>query len=1132
MNIGMSKHLIGGFLILFFPFSGLLAQSTSQSIYQSNINVSLIPPAPTAASFQKYGITPVAMQNGLPDVNIPVYEVKTGDLSIPITLSYHNNGLKTQEEAGWVGLGWNLNAGGVISRILKGSPDGSRAAGKNFDQINAYDSAIATTPGDTEYAAFLYQVYANQTYDVEPDIFVYNFPGHSGKFMYIGGKPRFFDYERLNVIKDPSDDQITITDDNGTTYLFNKTDITRTVKVSDPRMVEGYVSAWQLAQITSADGMHWISFSYVPYTYYQGDYVTGQTYSLSFGEYLSNAQFGGCLEPTAPTPFAQSLTNTQSYDNQITGWSLSSISTSDNQTISFIQSDSVRQDVASSENPLSQIVVYGKSGDTQDTVIKRVSLSYGYFTNATGVSNNVYNRLKLKSVYMENGVGDTLNAYGFQYYHEYDAFPSKNTFETDAWGYYNLSENEDPSSNGTFIPELSFPTFLVGTTYTLNIPYANRSPDSAGAEYGVLSQINYPTGGYTDFQYQQNTYYNAPISYVQVPPGTGLTVYYGDNPSNPTGSGTINIDHQQYMYINYFRDLDSGINLPYKGFTTILTITQCTNCVGNWDTTGFVPVNQTVYSSPELYTTNSMSDSLYVNPGVYTYTLTCQSTLHDVGAYFNYTYTVKNYNGSPAPGLRVSTISDFDGISATPVLQKNYIYRDTLGYTSGVLVEDPPFAMYSSYAQVSGAGACSTNGYIFYNFPSDNNAVYNANLNFHQYYGVVREYVSNPQDTTKNYYTEHYFAPVLGSMAGETEDIFGYAPPGEDCTLDNIVLTDPVEVGTVNWKTVNGKYIKTSQTSTVYNDVIDTIVTGVKPRLLDPFIQDAAGQLILTVWMFNQSNLYCLWKYPMSKQEILYDDYGNSQVKNTTYTFDPVKRHLSMTEEDAGNGRVLITKYKYPDDYSIAPMTTMASANVLSPPVETQIWLKESGDSNLTKGVVNNYDPTLFKPLQTYFLYNKAPIAAPDNQQMASPPLYSTLLDDSHYQQKVHYTYNAYGKVIEEQEDNGRNTPTAYVWGYNNLYPVAKVVGAHFSAVTGVLDTSALQSIQDDATMRNTLAALRTIPGALVTIYTYRPFVGISSVTDQNGHTAYYDYDKFYRLADVRDLNGNIIKTYQYNYKK
>jgi hypothetical protein len=42
--------------------------------------------------------------------------------------------------------------------------------------------------------------------------------------------------------------------------------------------------------------------------------------------------------------------------------------------------------------------------------------------------------------------------------------------------------------------------------------------------------------------------------------------------------------------------------------------------------------------------------------------------------------------------------------------------------------------------------------------------------------------------------------------------------------------------------------------------------------------------------------------------------------------------------------------------------------------------------------------------------------------------------------------------------------------------------------------------------------------------------VGVTSETDQAGKTSYYAYDNFNRLDFVKDLNGNVIKTFDYNY--
>src|ERR1700754_1425483 len=79
--------------------------------------------SPNAASLGKYGDIPVSYHTGIPDINIPIYTAQSGKIKLPISISYHAGGLKVQEQASWVGAGWSLNAGGVITRTVVGAPD-------------------------------------------------------------------------------------------------------------------------------------------------------------------------------------------------------------------------------------------------------------------------------------------------------------------------------------------------------------------------------------------------------------------------------------------------------------------------------------------------------------------------------------------------------------------------------------------------------------------------------------------------------------------------------------------------------------------------------------------------------------------------------------------------------------------------------------------------------------------------------------------------------------------------------------------------------------------------------------------------------------------------------------------------
>ena len=58
-----------------------------------------------------------------------------------------------------------------------------------------------------------------------------------------------------------------------------------------------------------------------------------------------------------------------------------------------------------------------------------------------------------------------------------------------------------------------------------------------------------------------------------------------------------------------------------------------------------------------------------------------------------------------------------------------------------------------------------------------------------------------------------------------------------------------------------------------------------------------------------------------------------------------------------------------------------------------------------------------------------------------------------------------------------------------------------------------------------------SLPKSLITTYTYKPLIGISTVIDpkRNKHT--YHYDAFNRLEFVKDNDGKIISENSYHYK-
>src|SRR5215813_8930666 len=82
-------------------------------------NVTL-PKTPESDGMEQFGKIPVNELTGTPDISIPIYTLKSNFLSLPITLAYHATGIKVNQEASWVGLGWDLDAGGRITIETKG----------------------------------------------------------------------------------------------------------------------------------------------------------------------------------------------------------------------------------------------------------------------------------------------------------------------------------------------------------------------------------------------------------------------------------------------------------------------------------------------------------------------------------------------------------------------------------------------------------------------------------------------------------------------------------------------------------------------------------------------------------------------------------------------------------------------------------------------------------------------------------------------------------------------------------------------------------------------------------------------------------------------------------------------------
>lgn len=93
-----------------------------------------------------------------------------------MSLSYHASGIKVDEVATWVGAGWSLNSGGVITRNIIGTPD--EVGG--FLTSNVKKAADIQFPRDSAYM----QEVSKGNLDSQPDNFFYNFNNQTGAFVF------------------------------------------------------------------------------------------------------------------------------------------------------------------------------------------------------------------------------------------------------------------------------------------------------------------------------------------------------------------------------------------------------------------------------------------------------------------------------------------------------------------------------------------------------------------------------------------------------------------------------------------------------------------------------------------------------------------------------------------------------------------------------------------------------------------------------------------------------------------------------------------------------------------------------------------------------------------------------------
>ena len=430
-----------------------------------------MPASPNAAALERYALMPVNEAAGTPSISIPLYEVHSGSLDLPLSISYHASGIRVTDQASWVGLGWALNAGGVITRQVRGRPDERpNGFGQHYNQVPNRNT-LSVDRDET-----LLSEVAGSRIDYQPDLYSYNMGGQAGSFM-LGNDGVFHTLPLQPVrIRLQPDTTFLLTDAHGVNYWFARRETS--YSTGRPPASVHYTSSWYLSRVVSADRADTIRLEYETYTLVTPS--VQQQRSLVFSiDKVSDLDIGG------PSPGPQdSFSETISYTHQIT-CRLRRIVFRAGQ-ITF--NTATRQDVPA-DRQLMAVTVVTRGQDT----LRQVRFYHSYFGDAP--------RLRLDSL-ATTSPGPRLPPHRFTY-NPLD-LPGQLFGSRDHWGYYNGATpigSGQPSGSNLLIPDIPVVYRSAMAVYIA----ADREPNPAFVQAAILTDIGYPTGGKQHFTYEPNT---------------------------------------------------------------------------------------------------------------------------------------------------------------------------------------------------------------------------------------------------------------------------------------------------------------------------------------------------------------------------------------------------------------------------------------------------------------------------------------------------------------------------------------------------------------------------------------------------------------------------------------------------
>ncbi|MDU1893073.1 MAG: RHS repeat domain-containing protein [Dysgonomonas sp.] len=1143
--------------------------------------------SPNVASFNKFIDHPISLYNGTPDVNIPLYVIKDGTIELPITLRYNTSGIKVNEEASWVGLGWNLNVGGVISQNVLGYCDEEDTEYNDFlntpefsaffnsEPINGYFRLPYNLPIHKKIGAIVTKRAWYSTHGLaklEPDVFYFSYPGNAGKFI--------IDY-RTNKVYILSREQDVKIDFSVNPRLFTIT-TTEGIKHTFTRMFD-----------VIRDGIESVSYGLTSSLYpnnqtvlYEYEVVDNRSY-MRYENY-SNAYYD-VNETILPSYVGIDATPYQRETKIYEGKEiiLKNIKTT-NYEVSFITDSRLDLPQNTFGEKLIEIKIASKDKINKPQN-KRFILNYDYFLadnfgDNWGVSFNgeeiekewPWKRLKLLGVYeLSNDIKS--NKYDF-FYQESPLLPRKDSYAVDYWGYYN-----GRWQNKFLIPDLEKLLFNDPLYYNHVLEAFRRYPENRTrigdrtydfnfCKVAMLTGIKYPTGGYVEFEFEPNTFSEfGALGWQQaVPPGVG--------------GGTLS---NEYRFIPTYQEYHNGskISLEVKDQNSPQAIAirqfnieeKCTVEItavlsrGNhtWqylDQLGhFVYIKRingtqkTILKEIKTPATGasaerSITAHIELEPGTYELVADISDALGNLlsGNYYYYSTALKATISYPKPkssfpkfstgcGIRIKNISHFEKKgNTTPIATTSYDYTNPLTNNSSGMLHDVlnylDIIKGLYYTEIASPSGATTSTALFY-------SPYVVSL-------YSNNTVSNPYGSSSGV----GYTYVKEIRKGQGQDNIG-------CTISKFKN----EAGYYRYrqggvkidKPLNGKLEERS----VYDEKGTLLEKSKYNYIATPSnsywsitfkdtnkLTDIDGLILLEhEWgvyyglqkpvhgSLNTGDRVLIYKTEIKSYDIILaskETLSDGVTTEEEYTYNTKTLQLRERKIKTSTFGEMRYNYIYPNDLNCGIYKTMADKNIISKAIEEKIF-REIGyiGGKLTEFGYND-NQNIIVPKKIYF--------SEVNSILANPSTFSCNSINENifpYPNVVYHDYDNLGNPVYITKDDAMKV--VYLWGYGGQYPIAEIKNATYDNIKNLLGETFIKRVTEaiipSETDLKTINDLRknttTLKDAQITTYTYKPLVGVLTITDPSGVLVKYEYDDFGRLIRTKDTDGKTIEEYNYHYK-